>query len=488
MSSDAPRRHRRIALTRREFTHALAATAAVPALTRCARPPEQVEVLVLGAGISGLYAAWLLQRQGLTPLVLEASDRIGGRLLTLDHLRGAPEAGGQTLDALYARTLATAGELGVGVFPRKSYAPGLTLHVNGELLDGARWSESSANRLEGAERAVQPQRLADFYLDRGSPLTALTDWLKPEFAGVDSRSLNAELRRLGASAEALRLIEILYDGRGTANMSALFAYRKRLVAQAGGGQFFRISGGSSRLPEAIARTLGSSVRLRQAVSRIEVDDDGVECRCADGRRYRARFMLCSVPWSVLSSVILHPQPPQAEIIRTLPYNKITQVKLAFRRRFWEDDGLPPAMVSDRPFEKLFAVPAEDGSLNELNCWIDGQQAAKLDDWTSDRIGRFVIREISAARPAAAGQLEVLDITAWGQDPYALGSYHFWGPGQTTRFGTLARAPWGPVHWIGEHMAVLQQGIEGAMESAEREVLAVLLRMGGARGDAPGAVQ
>ncbi len=469
----------RVALTRRDFTRAMAATLAAPALARCARAPERTEVLVIGAGISGLYAAWLLQRQGLTPLVLEASDRVGGRLRTLDHLRGAPEAGGQTLDALYARTLAALGELGIGAYPRQSFTPGLALHVNGELLDAARWSESPANRLEGAEREVLPHRLADFYLDRGSPLAELDDWLEPGFLEYDGRSLAAELGRLGASAEALRLIEILYDGRGTENMSALFAYRKRLVAKSGGGEFFRISGGSARLPEAIAAKLDPGVRLRQAVARIEVDDGGVECRCADGRRYRARFALCSVPWSVLRQVILLPAPPQAEIIRALPYNKITQVKLAFRRRFWEDDGLSPVMVSDRPFEKLFAVPAEDGSLNELNCWIDGQQAAKLDDWNSDRIGRFVLREIAEARPAAAGQLEILDVTAWGQNPYALGSYHFWGPGQIARYGAIAREPWGPVHWIGEHMSVLQQGIEGAMESAEREVLALLLRMGAA---------
>lgn len=464
-------------LTRRSFTRSLAALAVAPSLARCTRPAEQAEVLVIGAGIAGLYAARLLEQQGLSPLVIEASDRIGGRLRTLDHLRGGPEAGGQSIDHLYARTLATLGELGIGTYPRRPYVPGFALHINGTLLDAAGWSESAANRLDAAERDVLPHQLVDLYLDRHSPLVNLDDWLQPGFAELDRRSLRAELRRLGASAEALRLAEILYDGIGLDNMSALFAYRKRLVARAGGGQLLRISGGSARLPEAIAARLERDVRLRQAVARIDVDSDGVECRCADGRRYRARFALCSVPWAVLRQVVLSPAPAQAQIIRDLPYNKITQVKLAYSRPFWEDDGLPPAMVSDRPFEKLFAVPAEDGSLYELNCWIDGQRAAKLDDWTTDRIGRFVVREIGAARPAAAGQLQVLDVTAWGQSAYALGAYHCWGPGQFSTLGALARQPWGPVHWIGEHMAVLQQGIEGAMESAEREVLALMQRMG-----------
>jgi monoamine oxidase len=468
-------------LTRRTVTKALAAAAAAPVLSRCGgAPPQRADVLVIGAGIAGVYAAWLLQQQGIAPLVIEGSDRIGGRLRTLDHLKGAPEAGGQTLDAMYARTLATLAALGIGTFPRKSYAPGFALAINGELTDSARWAESPANKLEGEERAVLPQQLADFYLDRGMRLTSLDEWLRPAARDSDTRSFAAELQRLGASAEARRLIEILYDGRGTANMSALFAYRKRLVAKVGGGQLFRVHGGSARLPEALAGKLSREIHRGRVVARIDVSDAGVDVHCTNGARYEARFALCSVPWSVLRGLAMAPEPPQWSLIRALPYNCITQVKLGFRDRFWEADGLPPAMISDRPFEKVLAVPAEDGALNELNCWIDGEGAAEVDRRTPQEIGRLVVQEIEKARPAAAGKLEVLDVTSWGQNPFALGSYHFWGPGQIARYGEQARRPWGGLHWIGEHTAVLQQGIEGAMESAEREVLALLERMGGKR--------
>jgi monoamine oxidase len=449
-----------------------------PALARCGSRPEQAEVLVVGAGIAGLYAAWLLQQQGIEPIVIEASERIGGRLLTLDHLEGRPEAGGQTLDGMYARTLATLAELGIGTYPRKVYAPGFALHVNGALVRSEQWAESPANRLQDEERAVLPHQLVDFHLDRVNPLVNFDDWLDADHRELDNRSLAAELIRTGASPEALRLSEILYDGRGLDNISALFACRKRLVARAGGGQFFRISGGSARLPETIAARLRREVHRGRAVRQIETDRNGVECRCADGRRYRGRFALVSIPFPVLRQMALQPQPPpgQWEIIRELPYNRITQIKLGFKKRFWESDGLPPAMISDRLFEKVFTVPAEDGELHELNCWIDGQGAAKLDDHGEEEIGRLVLQEIAKARPAAAGQLEVLNVTSWGRNVHSEGAYHFWGPGQFSRFGTVARQPWGPVHFIGEHMAILQQGIEGAMESAEREVLALLQRM------------
>lgn len=464
-------------LSRRAFTRALAVTAVAPALARCSRAVEKAQVLVIGAGIAGLYAAWLLQQRGIVPLVIEASDRVGGRMRELDVLRGASPVPAAVPDVPYTRLRRLLTELGIESDFEAVDSQALALHINGTLLDAGRWSDSAANRLQGAERPVLPHQIVDFYLDRNMPLAGPGDWLRKDLAGFDRRSLGEELRRSGASAEALRLAGVLYDARGLEQVSALFAYHRRWLDNAGSAQL-RIRGGSLRLPEALAAALKNEVHLRHAVARIDVDDAGVECRCANGSRYRAPLALCAIPWSVLRQVVLAPEPAQAPIIRSLPYNTITEVKLACRRPFWEDDGLPPAMVSDDPFERIYAVPSADGSLSTLSCWMNGQRAAKLDDWNADRIGRFVLREISAARPAAAGALDVLGVSAAGQNVYALGAHHLWGPGQFTRFGESAREPWGGVYWIGEHAALHQQGIEGAMESAEREVQALVQRLQG----------
>jgi monoamine oxidase len=309
------------------------------------------------------------------------------------------------------------------------------------------------------------------------PLAKAEDWTLRGPREFDGRSVAMELRRLGASAEALRLAEILYDAKGLGSVSALFAYRRRLWDRGRGGGSFRISSGNAALSEAFTASLGDSLRLREAVAQIVVADDGVECRCASTRRYRARFALCAIPWSVLQDVVLMPTPAQAAIIRDMPYNKMTRVRFEVRRPFWENDELPATMVSDRPFERLIATAHDSDPSARLTCWINGQQAAKLDDWNPDRIGRFALREIVAARPAAKGQLDLVDVMAWGQDAYVLGSEHAWAPRQITRFGDHARDHWGPVHWIGEHAAAGALGVEGALESAEREVGRLMARMG-----------
>jgi monoamine oxidase len=465
-------------VSRRSLLRASMATAVAPFLPACGRGREPVRILVIGAGIAGLYAARLLEQQGLKPVVIEASERIGGRLLTLDHVPGRPEAGGQSLDAMYARALALISELGLEVYPRQAYLPGRAIFVNGELVHSARWAQAQSNRLAGDEREVLPHQLANYYLDQGNPLRNLVDWLDPRFGDCDTRTLADELRVAGASDEAMRLMDILYDGRGLANMSALFAYRKRMVARFGRGEWYRIRGGSQRLPESIANGLANEVRLGQQVVGIRAEADGVDVDCRDGTRYHADFVLSSIPFSVLRYIAMQPEPPapQMAMIRSLPYNHITQIKLGFRSRFWEKDELPAAMISDSAFEKLAATPGEDRELHVLNCWIDGQRAAELDEYTDEQIGARVLTDIESARPAAAGQLEVLDVTAWGKNPYSRGCYHFWAPGQVRLYGESATRPWGRGHWIGEHVATLQQGIEGAMESAEREVLAVLRRL------------
>lgn len=436
------------------------------------------DVLVVGAGLSGLYAALLLEREGLKVQVIEGSERVGGRLRTLDHLPGQPEAGGQTIDVMYARVHYMLSELGLDTIPRGSDG-GHAYYIRDQLMAREQWTQSASNRLTGVEREILPDRLYSWGLDQINALENVADWADPGFAGHDRRSIRAALKADGRSDEALRLMDRWFDGVGMDNMSALFAYRKDKVLKSGREGWFRIKGGSARLTDAMAAALQREIHFNKAVVALATDKAGIEARCADGSIYRARHGLVSVPFSVLRDIAISPglPKPQARLVRNMPYNAITLVKLGIKAPFWESDGLPAGLYADSFIERIVATRGQDGELHMLDCWIKGSGAVAMDKYPPAEIGERVMQELARVRPATAGKLEVLDVTSWGQNPWSRGSYHFWGVGQFNRYRDHWIRPHGNLRWIGEHTAQLSMGMEGACESAEREALNILDQMG-----------
>jgi len=464
-------------LTRRT---ALSGMASLTLLSACGerRTSEKHDVIVVGAGISGLYAAMLLEELGLDTLVLEASDRVGGRMMTLDQLDGSPEAGGQSVGSKYARVFNLAEQLGLDVFQRKPFIPGSAYYIRDSLLAADQWSTHMANTLSGPEREILPNKLYSYYLKQVNPVADLFNWREEDFFVDDQVSIADRLLAVGASDEALRLMERWFDGGGLDNMSALFAYRKHLAAQFERPNAYRIKGGSARLPEAMAAQLKTPVRFNAPI--VSLSDDGslVTVTDASGNVYQAPSLFVSIPFSVLRDIAIEPAPPPAlqAAIDTLPYNHITQVKVAFGGPFWEADGLPPAMYADSFIERITAAPGQDGELHYLNVWIKGLQALEFDQWDDETIGSRVIAELERIRPSSRGKISAAHVMAWGRNPYAKGAYHFFGHPGRTLYGDALLQPHGRISWIGEHTAEFQQGMEGACASAEREVFAMIDRV------------
>ncbi|HSN73338.1 MAG TPA: FAD-dependent oxidoreductase, partial [Steroidobacteraceae bacterium] len=438
-----------------------------PYRTRAAGEPD---VLVIGAGLAGLHAAWILGEAGLNVRVLEGSPRIGGRMLTLDELPGRPEAGGLQVGSLYARVLDTARRLDVGVEP-DTRRPEFALHVRGETLGVAAWPASGANQLAEAERRLPPWALLGSYTRGRNPLASLDDWMRPEHRGLDV-PLDGFLRTQGASAEALRLMEHNLNGNSLATLSTLGLMRSLAIfaASAGGGQQFFIRGGSSRLPEAMARVLPEEVLLGRVVTGIRSDERGCEVQCADGSRHRAQFVLTTIPYSVLRDVRIEPglAGPQAEAVQGVQYTRITQVHLQASRAYWEDDGLPASMWTDTGLGRLFAGAAYGGDgEHNVNVWVTGADADAFDRMDDAALFEHVRSEIERIRPSTRGEFKLGRIVSWQKNPFNRGAYFHWGPGQVGRWADTFSRPHGRIHFAGEHTAQLMSGMEGAMESGER---------------------
>lgn len=472
----------RTAMNRRQLLRLFGATAALSAgggLAGCAaRGGKDADVIVLGAGISGLYSAMLLEEAGFRVLVVEADRRTGGRIFTLDTVDGRPEAGGFEVGPMYARVLAQVERFGLGLHGWLGDSIRYALHVGDQLMPASAWSAAEQNRLAGEFRARPPFTLAGAMLPEHSPLPGLESWLEPEVARQWDRPYGDYLREQGADEAALALLSVGLPADDIDQMSLMWILRQQKVREfsrdAGRLQF--IDGGMSRLVDAMQGSLHGDLELGCPVEAIESTAQGVEVRCAGGRRLRADFAVSSLPLTSLRRIAVHPGLParQRAAVDNIPYGHGTSVFLPVREPYWEEDGLPPSIWSDGMLPRVMKWQSQEGEY--LWVYLSGIANEFCRNNSDDVVLEKVMAELYRIRPSMVGRVEPGAIMCWSKHPWLHGTFAYRGPGDVQRYGAAAAEPHGRVHFAGEHTSVLSMGLEGAMESAERAVFEVLERV------------
>lgn len=461
---------------------ALAAAIASPFGSRRARAQAAAgkpDVLIVGAGISGLYAAMLLEEQGARVRVLEAGERVGGRVLTLATDHGPVDVGASQIGSMYARVRDLIRRFGIETYTPAGLPPrDLAINVGGELVSLAKWKDSPLNKTAGFERALPPPALTSAYVGRNNPLTTLDGWTSAEHAALDV-PFEDFLRARGASPEALRLMNVSSHAASLREISALNELRKAFVLrQETGPAVVFVRGGTARITTSMRESLKSEVVLQQRVVALGHGDAGVVATTADGRKHEARFAIMTLPFSVLRELRFDPllSGPQAQAVKELGYSEATYAIFEAKSAFWEKDGLAPGLWSDSLLEQVFLLPAESGAPRQLLAFLNGESDRKLHRLAPSERARALEAELARLRPASKGEARVTHLKSWASDELQRGAYAFFAPGQIRAFQATLTRPVGPVHFAGEHTALLHSGLEGAAESGERAALELLERL------------
>jgi monoamine oxidase len=439
-----------------------------------ARRRKDADVIVVGAGLAGLFAAMELAGAGMRVLVLEASGRIGGRLWTLDDLPGRPEAGGAQVGQTYARIRYAAQKLGVAIQDDRPAREDRLIVVGDRSLRAAEWAGAALNPFPETFRAAPPDAALFAAAGRTNPFSAPGDWRKDLAADV---SAEAFLAAAGFDEEARRLVDVALNANSLATYSMVNVWRtlQLYAADAALGPSGDVAGGSQRLPEAMAASLGDALRLNARVDAVAAEGRGVAVS-AGGDDLYADFCVLALPFPALRGIRLEPAPTgaQAEAIAGLPYTQILQLHFAAQTRFWEADGLPAQMWTDGPLERVFATKDRaTGEIVAFNAWINGAPAGDLASRADAALEEVLAAEMKRLRPASEGKIRLLRAVRWTAASYAGGAYMHFAPGEVARWAEAMAQPLGRIHFAGEHLSHLFTGMEGAMEAGQRAALAIL---------------
>lgn len=471
-------------LTRRHFTMAAAASVAAAAAPLRAKTAKMDDVLILGAGISGLSSARLLEAQGLKVTVLEGRQRVGGRIYTLFDVDGYPEMGFNSMGEGYGRGLDAASWAGVemvDVGPRFYTGKPQELWLNGRNLTRDQWAAFPGNPFPDQLKKTMPWELLNAMVAKHNRLADWGAWLDPANAGLDI-AVHDFLKAQGLNDAAIQLAcnTSPYYGTNSYDVSALMLeFNHGFIATqiAAGKKVLAVKGGNMNLPIAMAKKLKGPVLLGKEVVSIDSQADAAEVRCADGSVYRAKHVISSLPFSTLRHVHVTPalSGKQAKAVATLPYQPINIAMLQASEPFWDADGLSPFMWTDGFGGSIMPqrFGANTSDITGLMVQARGNLAKQWDRLGREAAMQRVIAGIEAMRPAAKGKLKAVSYHSWASEYFNGGDIAYYSPGQIAGFVADMGAPAGRLHFCGEHLATGARGLEGALETAERAVLEIL---------------
>ncbi len=447
------------------------------------------DVVVVGAGLSGLHAAMLLEESGYDVQVIEGRQRLGGRVYTLQDVPGKPEAAGEYIGANYARMINTVNKLGlemhnpdVGGGPNRPWL----YNIQGQYINAENWESHQLNPLEGEDRRLLPHRFLSTISHRDNPLQGkpLNAWLEPEYHKYDIPH-DQYLRAKGVNEETINLMNVVIHAGGIHNTSAMNELRRYHVMNFSDGKLSfpdgtswkMIKGGNSLLPEAMAGSMKNKVQLGRTVVGFKEQDGVVQVSCADGSEYTAKQVVCSIPISVLRNVTFEPYITgiTKEAIDQMDYGLSVQAHFLIKEPFWEQDGMDANMWTDGLLER-FAVRTKRNKNDPESglAFINGPESLKFRLMSDDQVFTYVENKLAELRPSTKGKLERLMIQSCERDIHGAGDWVYWQPGQVKKFANHMRKNHGNIHFCGEHTAIMERGMEGAFESGERAALDIIL--------------
>ncbi|MHB8439042.1 MAG: flavin monoamine oxidase family protein [Acidimicrobiales bacterium] len=455
--------------------------------------PRHCDVVIVGAGYAGLRTATVLAERGVDVIVVEARDRVGGRVWTETTSSGAlVDQGGQWLGPGQDRLAALAESYGVATFPTYTTGAGV------EVRDGVRHeygglvpTSDPAAAAEGVEAIFDLDLAAqDIPLDK--------PWAAPGALELDEQTLGSWLSQHVAEPGARSIIDVAVKaifGTEASEMSLLYAlfYLRsgdglmNLARTTGGAQERRFVGGAQQMAKRMAELLGDRVVLDAPARAMDWSATGVRLTTASEpgseiTEITALRAVVAMPPALTQRIVFTPALPaqRDQLCARAPMGAVTKVHAVYERPFWREDGLNGQLVaSDGFLRSTFDDSPSDGSYGMLVGFVAGNDCRRLETWSEPDRHQALLGELARAfGEKAARPIEFVE-QRWCVEPFTRGGpVTVFTPGLLTGCGEALSAPVGPIHWAGTETAERWTGyIDGALSSGDRAAAEVMNALG-----------
>lgn len=442
-------------ITRRQFIKqaglAGAGALMVPAFA-ASRPLVKAKTIIcIGAGLAGLAAAFKLKQKGFNVIVLESSNRVGGRVFSHPiSNKLVIELGGEWVGNSHTRMQELCDQFGLQL---KNNQLDTHLLYKKQYTPASKWDYSNSWNKKWEEIIAAYEHFKEEDKQR---LDQLDWWRYLVNNGCDGRDL--EIRELLDSTDF---------GESIRHVSAFAALAEYAESSEKNEMDLKIAGGNNMLAQKLADAIGrENILLQHTVTKIE-QGDKVMITCSNGKLLTADKMICALPTFAMAKIKWLPELPDTKqlAIDQLQYARINKHAIQFEKRFWKEEAFD--MVTDElPHYFYHATKGQPGPEGVLISYSIGDKAAVMANQPNESNLNAIASTLSMPfgniQPLAQKQVNYY----WGNDSSAKGAYALYGVNQWFTLRPILSEPFLHTHFAGEHIADWQGFMEGAVNSGE----------------------
>lgn len=433
-------------------------------------------VTIVGAGLAGLSAAFDLHRAGWKVTVLEARDRVGGRVHTIRNFSEGlvAEGGGEFIEVDHTRMIALADQFGLKLASATSWRGGDKDWASfggksGRTTDADIWGINLAEEIDREWEFLA--ELSRYVPDPDRPEEA------KEARRLDSQSALDWIESLDVHPYAKQYFIQHIRSEYTCepeNFSMLDLCRnaRMYYTEADTSPSMRVLGGNDQIPRALADAL-PDVRMNSVVESIRLKPDGVSVSFRQAGSHLtldSDFAILAIPLTTARLIDFNSSLPVAHqrMVDEISYGAATKVLIEYRKRFWNERYWNGRLTTDAPIVLTWHATSHfEHERGIITAYTGGAPGAQLSALSGEERIDTAVSEIERLFPGSSKLIENVSTIAWINEPFTRASYMALAPGEVLKHWKTLFEPAGRLFFAGEHATPIQGFMEGAVESGQR---------------------